>query len=418
MKNKLSLDSIVIFTALFSLFFTMTNHVVLSPLVIVFVVIYMTVAFNSKLLKMNKIIFFIILIFLYDIIQIIFIDPLLLLNYNFYRRDGNIFISFLPIFLYFIHNKYTLYQIKRKIYLIAKYISFINIVWLLIYFILGYTLLGTPEQLYFFLFKAHNAAGGFLSILVVITFINYLESKTKYTLVISLLNMLSLYATDSRGSLLAVLGAFILVLVFKNKLNKLFLILIIIINILIISFIKINNLGIDNFNMGTNSIDNFNMGTNRDSTIAIRVFYSWPKATNQFLASPIIGTGFSTFNDSSPILYINELFAYKLPINDTQIKNNDAHAHNSYLHILAENGIIGLFLLFLILYYMNKFIKRLAFRDIYLSIMLRLILWINIISSFTENRMTTPSQILPFMIIMGLILSRIRSEKYEKSINS
>jgi O-antigen ligase len=77
-------------------------------------------------------------------------------------------------------------------------------------------------------------------------------------------------------------------------------------------------------------------GTNADR---LRI---WGEALDDFEASPIIGIGYSRFNDAM-VDFKGVEGLYWIGEGGT-IVNDDSHAHNSYLHFLAEGGIIGLLL--------------------------------------------------------------------------
>lgn len=59
-------------------------------------------------------------------------------------------------------------------------------------------------------------------------------------------------------------------------------------------------------------------------------FYNWEATLDQFRVAPVVGTGAGTH------LYFGRLFRR------TQIQADPEHAHNDYLELLAEYGIIGL----------------------------------------------------------------------------
>lgn len=91
------------------------------------------------------------------------------------------------------------------------------------------------------------------------------------------------------------------------------------------------------------SITDPDYGTNADR------FVIWGEALDDFAASPIIGMGYGRFNDDvtgwkgiKGLLWVGVR---------GEIQNNDSHAHDSYLHFLAEGGIIGLWLTMRIWWY-------------------------------------------------------------------
>ncbi len=69
----------------------------------------------------------------------------------------------------------------------------------------------------------------------------------------------------------------------------------------------------------------------------------WVYAIKRFLQSPLFGIGFGRFNDIGLRLEgVNGIFLFALNGKRTL---SVASAHNSYLHVLAESGILGLVLL-------------------------------------------------------------------------
>jgi O-antigen ligase len=65
----------------------------------------------------------------------------------------------------------------------------------------------------------------------------------------------------------------------------------------------------------------------------------WSRAWKDFTRSPVVGAGFGRFNDQGrefTSIGIGEVATKAVVFND------DFHAHNSYLHWLAEGGVLGL----------------------------------------------------------------------------
>lgn len=83
------------------------------------------------------------------------------------------------------------------------------------------------------------------------------------------------------------------------------------------------------------TIDDPNWGTN-----ATR-FELWRDALYDFSESPIVGIGFGRYNDLSRTFKGVPGLVYVAV--DGEIENNNSTAHDSYLHFLAEGGIVGLF---------------------------------------------------------------------------
>ena len=75
-----------------------------------------------------------------------------------------------------------------------------------------------------------------------------------------------------------------------------------------------------------------------DPNVVERLIY-FVRAKDDFLASPLVGIGFGRFNDEYLGFSGIENVAYVAT--DGEVVNESTHAHNSYLHFLAEGGLIG-----------------------------------------------------------------------------
>lgn len=393
---------IIVGIAIISLFFTTTNFVPISALISLTIVVFPFLFFTKN--KKNDLTIVLFILFVYLAINLILYNYNSLFNYDFYRRDGNIFITYAPLLVL----PLLCFKINTKkiLDLFLPIITIINLITMIIFFIFR----KTAE--YFFLFYAHNAAGGFLTTIICITLGMYIEKKDKKYLMYTIINIIGLVLTDSRGSMIGLVIAIICFVLNKKTRIKVWDIIafMMIILVLFITMVMIINFmgetvlldNGQNFELPEKfkdtSVDSLISIIGRSHTIVNRVFYLWPRAIKLFTISPIYGTGFGSFND---IPYdFNKLFLFN---NSNNIINSDSHAHNSYFHILAETGIIGFGLLIMFIYIIRKNILNIT---IHIGIKYGLyITWLSIIfSSFTEHRITTPSQLLPFVIILGFML--------------
>ena len=73
-----------------------------------------------------------------------------------------------------------------------------------------------------------------------------------------------------------------------------------------------------------------------------RIIY-WTYALERFLQSPIIGIGWGRFND--PHLRMTGTKGFIYVASQGQRVFSPLQAHNSYLHLLCESGLLGLALL-------------------------------------------------------------------------
>ena len=208
--------------------------------------------------------------------------------------------------------------------------------------------------------------------------------------------------------MLAILIAIIQILILKERFTKLLLVGATIIMVIILSY---------TYPIWTESGRPYDMvfaGSNllREDNIKFRVFYLWPRALDNFLKSPIVGQGFGSYNDTP---YHFENFGVAV-LNTNQIYvNSDAHAHNSYLNILSETGLVGLSLVIMFLVSLYRFIKGSGLSQ-GADIGFRIAFWVVVWSSFTEHRLTAPAQMLPFTILVGFVLSSFRSYQVRASI--
>jgi O-antigen ligase len=79
-----------------------------------------------------------------------------------------------------------------------------------------------------------------------------------------------------------------------------------------------------------------------DFNVLTRMLY-WSYATKRFLDSPILGMGWGRFNDVH--VEISGVKGVYYFATEGDVVNSVVQAHNSYLHMLCETGIVGLLLL-------------------------------------------------------------------------
>jgi O-antigen ligase len=184
-------------------------------------------------------------------------------------------------------------------------------------------------------FKAHNTAGGVYAIAAVLALaflqeagLGWKERVFRWTLFMSCLGGLA--QTYSRGAYFGfVVGAAV---VFPlRKLRKNFRIAVSIAVPILLMVVMSNSLiaRID-------TISDPYYGNNADRIVL------WKEALQDFADSPLIGMGYGRFNDVG-LQYWGSKGIIWVAIRG-RILNNDSHAHNSYLHFMAEGGIVGLWL--------------------------------------------------------------------------
>jgi len=324
---------------------------------------------------------------------------------DFYRRDGNVFVTYLPVIIGgLVAVKVDLRAVLRKFVIWA---SAVNAVFVAIYTATGGTIVFQEEGVYHFLFEAHNAAGGYLSMICAFAFGIYLTSKKgkrAFWLLLVLSNLVGLYFTVSRGSIGGLFFALIFVCVMKERFLKTTM------AALALSLVVVMFYAYPYWISAGKPLDLTGAATNeetigaKDANVLQRVLYLWPRAVDLFFQSPIVGTGYGSYNDIPYDLRgVPHVFVFNHP---SELSFNSAHAHNTYLHVLAATGLVGLGLLILMLAKMHQSFNSLGPPSVRLGF--KLAFWVAVFSSMTEHRLFTPAQMLPFTILYAMALANSR----------
>lgn len=333
-------------------------------------------------------------------------DPHSLIEFDFYRRDGNFFVSYAPIFAGCLYvHRWDLNKVLRTFFVFAvlanipPYMLYVAHNGLTGMFRHQFDSFGSY-------FLARNAAGGFLAMLFCLGVACYLQRRSRLLIALLAANALMLFNTYSRGSLLGLIAVF----PYLYLLRKRWALTAMLVSLLVIS------IGIAIYNTEPNV--NY-MGTpftiygedSKTANVSIRYEWLWPRALAYFKQSPLIGLGFGSFDDriGSVVSYF-DIFGFP---SDVFIEHTDSHAHNSYLNILAELGVVGLVLIMRFYYKLIAWSQRgaaysalygggynfAAFRFIEISSVCLLVM------SATEHRLVSPSNVLILSLVISLVLS-------------
>jgi O-antigen ligase len=380
--------------ALFCLTFTMTNFLPFSALM-VFLAPFVAIWYSLNN-KMSPLVFSLVLMLSYFVLSTLLYMPYSFLSYEFYRRDGNVFISFLPLLLY------APIAFKLNLERMVGFFLFGSAA-TTIFLVLTYSLfnLNVDDQgTHHFLFYAHNAAGGFFSIVAAVALGYYLHTRSKLYLLLFAILFVGLLMTKSRGSILGFGCAFISSVIFRERFNTWF---------VFGAFVAFAGLMSQAYPLWIEvgmpirvfTYEYLPEGMERAGTILERAMILWPRAIYLWLKSPIFGAGFGSYNDTPyELVGIENVFM----INSVAKPSFDAgHAHHSYFHILAETGIVGFSLVMYFLRNIYKFLVNVESSGLRRGMLIAF--WVVVWSSLSEHRLFTPSQMLPFMIILGLMLA-------------
>lgn len=412
-KLQYKLSNTVTFVALISLFFSVTNLIYVSAVASAIILVLLPL-FSIALLKAPKqgiehtnqpqprnILIAALTFYLFAIFSMVLIEPKAFLNFRFYRYDANFILSYAAFLLLpFYTNKLkiqtvficlivfvALMQIPAMLYeythgnYTAKYRHYYS---LIVYF-----------PFWKHLFSSTSAAAGFYSIISALCFARWHTTRSNTFLAIFLFLLLCIFFTTSRTSALAIISGIVAWQFCRIKQLKLIPIVSIIAILLIEVSLTHKYLHI---HQAVISADQYiqeqqpEITTVKSKNIYRRLINYWPPALERFIENPLLGSGFSTYNDRPNITF------------------NDQHAHNSYLHIAAEQGLIGLLIVLSLWYWIYGYIHTLD-QHSWIKNGLQIAFWSILYSSCAGHRLTTPAMIIPFSLILLLYSGYCMGEK-------
>jgi len=347
------------------------------------------------------------------------------MSYSFLRYDGNFFFAYIPFFALAI--PYFDYEKVSRLYFNFIFFTFslLSLAGIVGVLTKNYSRIILDDKydgpMLVGLNSAHNATGSVYALACIFALVFTLRSHKRhkiYYIIISLLCLIGLVMTQSRGSYAGfIVGALIVVWLHFRSILKL------IIVTAAISAVSIPLLFLTKLHerfLQILDISNWTVGTRINL---------WKKALYLFKKSPIFGVGFGRFNDINyninnsgyTLISLDEFVGVPkifYTYHSTNFDFSSAHAHNSYLQFLAETGIIGLGLIifFWILCYRiilraynhtnNEFSKKM-----YLSCLGSIIVLFAM--SFTENYFSATTMMMCLSVITSLSLGLYWQENHK-----
>lgn len=341
----------------------------------------------------------------FAVLSTLLYDPASLIDFEFYRRDGNFFISYAPILAGCLYvHRWNLNKILRAFFVFAVLVN----VPLYAYYVAQngvLTIFTYSVDTFGSYFVALNAAGGFLAMLFCLGVACYLQQRSRPILALLALNALMLFSTHSRGSLLGIVAILPYLYLGRKRWVLASLIACLIVGSIGVAIYhtepSVNYMGYS-----------FAIG-NADAKVAnldIRYEWLWPRALAYFRQSPIVGLGFGSFDDQ--IDTVSSYFGILGVPSGVSVLHSDSHAHNSYLNFLAELGVVGLTLMLSFYWRLIRWSQEgaaaamhdekrnfIAFRFIELSCVCLLTM------GATEHRLVSPSNVLILSLVVSLVLA-------------
>lgn len=401
--------SLVNFATTLSLFFSCTNYVPVAALMPALGLLLLPITIPLVHTRDWRL-FTILITVVYFLVAAATYDFFSLLDPNFYRRDGNFFVSFGGLLALLIFGRPC--DAER---LSIRFIFFVVIIYstfFTFWFITGYTL--RPEwQLTQYrdfnpLFYANNACGGFLAIMCAVTIGIAASRRSLFLSLTSALLFIFCFFTASRGSILGLAFGIVATLIL-NSTTRVLAPSLLVLSLALLSFITglamafATNFDVSITEENARLILYLDEGffDEKTANVLIRTHILFPLAVSLASESPIFGLGFGSFDDRpyNIVTIINGLIALNRP---NEILHTDSHAHNTFLHVFAELGVIGLILITAFFAAIINLTKSVPQQGLRLGLMIAF--WSLLGSSLTEHRAFTPSNALPIVLLLGMAL--------------
>lgn len=321
---------------------------------------------------------------------------------DFYRRDGNVFISLAPLIAVpLLRTNWGFMRLLKWWVIFAAGINALCVA----LFLKGVSIFADRiDGTYSFLFEAHNAAGGFLGLVTLAATVLAWKERSILFAGLAAVTFFGLHLSDSRGSMLALIVAIPLTLMNRPKIAVA---VIVATQLFMVAEIwkKVDFVHVDPNKLNDSALGMLNSTAERSSTLEDRLFRLYPIALNLWLESPIVGTGFGSFNDRPYALNgIPHVFSANT---SAGVAFNSSHAHHSFLHVLAEQGLVGFVVLMGMLIAVYRMTASLP--DEKTRTVLTVMFWYMILCSLTEHRLVTPSQAIPWFTLVGLAYADMRT---------
>ncbi len=327
--------------------------------------------------------------YLISIVSTLMYWPASFLEYDFYRYDGNFILSFAPLLaIPLVHFRV---DVDRWLVAFLLAVTTINV-----FGQIAIRAIGIPPQLG--LFTAANAFGGFLMFANTVAYVWWRKSRKALPLILFVLNLVLLLITYSRGSEIGLVLAIVSVwLLQKGKGWAVALIL----ATLVLTEASILYFTYPIYLNTRHVVDQIyaSGADTKEANILLRALSDWPRGLYLFFHSPIFGGGFGAVNDL-PFRFHHDVAFFQF--NDSGVhKFNSAHAHNTYIHILGEQGLFGFAIFMGFWRSVYRFIRDTPGSSFARDI-LHISFWTLTYASFTEHRIPTPSNAFPFMLSLLL----------------
>ena len=369
------------------------------------------------------------------------ITPLDFLNMKLWNGDGRIIIGSIP-FLMFAVVRVTHHELQQAIRTML-WMGIAGIILYAAWAVFKISWLAGPghiDEFHAFL-SSHTGAGTFFGCLSTFTLLYGYEKKNWAITLLGLALMGPTYSSGSRESMVGLMAVIAWYLVIRNPKPRLIIASLAVGGVLFVTMPSVMDQKTYTRTYGLLTLDSissmvkqaeraiksdwqtgdWDVSTGTDSleegdvTTLVRI-QLWVYASKSFLASPLFGMGWGRFNDlntvfidASPFLSVGAAGGKKL---------SPKTAHNSYFHIAAESGLIGLALylsLWGALYMRCQRATRILAQATELKAFFvaaqGMVVFI-LTCALTGHAVGSPSVLLPTMTILGVATAFLRGNLY------
>lgn len=344
-------------------------------------------------------------------------------SYDFLRFDGALLIAYLPL-LFFVDYSVGEDFIRHTVMVFLSVLSVIAIFGAAEFadtlgVPLGLSALPDELQLVHFapsppqyilhgLFRAHNAAGAAYALASCIALALLLHEKKTKVLSVSTFWFAAIFTglvlSKSRTAYIAFVpvSIFIFVKARKNLTRSLKIVALVILPLSAFLLIQ------PEVSQRVEGI------ADTDDPNVFNRFLVFKDALDDFYMSPLVGIGFGRHNDDS--LKFSGIPNVAYIATGGEVIDSDEHAHNSYLHFLAEGGIIGLTLMMGIWVSVYRWVKRrrLQFPEFTFgrafATGVQACVILELLISFTEHSLGTGVSVLCTLTMVGLLQNLVAAE--------
>ncbi|MFY0632897.1 MAG: O-antigen ligase family protein [Vannielia sp.] len=323
-------------------------------------------------------------------------DPASFASFSFYRRDGNFFVTMAALVSGIVMVQAGSARMLLRLLTVLSLLAFAA----------GYPF-DSNKLSANALFLAHNAAGGFYAAIALISLYVF---RGRWRLILFCALCLAVFLTGSRGSILALFttscfaalgtGRRLRWLVFLGLLG-------LTLATAVEGHIKHYETTHAFYKVEYSPRAQRYFHANYEGSAllwgnSVNVFNRsailWPRAIDLWLQAPLLGVGFGAYDDEhappeNPAMILPD------PVN-----HSDAHAHHSFLNVLAEQGAVGLLLVLLAFARIDRLLSRSSDPICRLGSLLIMLL---LLMSLTEHRLYTPSNAIPVVYVIAFALTRL-----------